>query len=184
MSGVQKNRLSLWKGLRWAITALMVIALALMLKRPAAAAQPFPDTGSSQDNQRFQSKWSDLELAHQRGEQLQARFTADEVNAALEYPGRPGHISFAGDQVTGEFIADLHGKSVYVTVSGKLAAADGYLTFEPVQLKIGDLPVPVSVFKAPLENRLSQPEIRERLRLPEYIADLRIRGGELIVVAK
>jgi hypothetical protein len=73
---------------------------------------------------------------------------------------------------------------VYVTLGGKLGAADGYLTFEPAELKIGDLPVPVSILKSRLQSKLAEPETRARLKLPDYVADLRIEDSQLVVVEK
>ena len=179
-----KRGFSAWKGLRWAVTILAVIVIGLMLKRPAALAEPLPATVEREHSRQFQAKWNDLELAHQRGETTEARFTAEEISSVLQYPGRPGQVSFSGDRVIGQFITNVHGKDVYVTLAGKLGAADGYLTFEPAELKIGDLPVPISILKSPLESKLAEPENRARLKLPDYVADLRIQDSQLVVVEK
>jgi hypothetical protein len=184
MSSRPKGGISAWKGLRWISFALFLVAFALMLKRPAAIAQPLPSLTARQHNEQFQAKWADLEQAHQRGEKAEARFSAEEISTVLEYPGPPGQVSFSGDQLTGQFVASVHGKSVYVTISGKLGTADGYLTFQPAELKIGDMPVPVAIFKSPLESKLAEPETHARLKLPDYIAELRIEDSQLIVVEK
>jgi hypothetical protein len=184
MPSRQKHEFSASKGLRWTSLAAVVIAFILMLKRPAAVAEPLPPSLARAENEQFQAKWAKLERAHQRGERIEARFTSDEISSALDYPGQPGHVSFAGDIVTGQFIANVHGRNVYVTISGKLGAADGYLTFEPAEFKIGDMPVPVALFKTQLEDKLADPETHARLKLPDYIADLRIEDSELVVVEK
>jgi hypothetical protein len=45
--------------------------------------------------------------------------------------------------------------------------------------------VPVSLVQETLEKKLSSdPATREKLKLPDYIADLRIENGELVVVSK
>ncbi len=175
---------SLWKAVRWTAPAVLVVVLALMLKRPAMVAEPLPPSLARAENAQFQAKWNGLEQAHQRGESHEARFTADEISSALEYPGHAGQVSFSGDRVIGQFVTSLHGKDVYVTVAGKLGASDGYLTFQPAQLKIGDLPVPVSMLNTPLQNKLSEPETRARLKLPDYITDLRVEDGQLVVIEK
>jgi hypothetical protein len=184
MLSLRKREFSAWKGLRWTSLGAIVIAFVLMLKRPAAVAEPLPPTLARAENEQFQAKWTNLEQAHQRGERIEARFTSDEISSALDYPGQPGHVSFAGDKVTGQFIANIHGKNVYVTISGNLGACDGYLTFEPAEFKIGDMPVPVALFKTQLEKKLADPETHARLKLPDYIADLRIEDSQLIVVEK
>ena len=102
-----------------------------------------------------------------------------DVNAALS--GEPV-ISFEGDEVKGQFVAELAGKKVYVTVNGHLGAKDGYATFQPTQFKIGDLEVPVSLVNDALQKRLQ--EQRDRLKLPEYINDVKVQNGELVVTPK
>lgn len=179
-----KSGFSAWKGLRWGIAILAVVVIGLMLRRPAALAEPLPATVAHEHNRQFQTKWNNLEEAHQRGESTETRFSAEEVSSVLDFPGQPGQVSFSGDQVIGQFVANVHGKDVYVTLGGKLGAADGYLTFEPAELKIGDLRVPVSILKARLQSKLAEPETRARLKLPDYVADLRIEDSQLVVVEK
>jgi hypothetical protein len=184
MMSPQKVRLPAWNSLRWFFPVLAIIALGLMLKRPAAVAEATPPSLTRAHNEQFQAKWTDLEQAHQRGEKAEARFTAEEINSALEYPGQPGQVTFSGDSVTGQFVANIHGPDVYVTISGKLGTANGYVTFQPASLKIGDMPVPVAILRAPLQSKLAEPETHARLKLPDYIADLRVEDGQLIVVQK
>src|SRR4029077_10184647 len=45
-------------------------------------------------------------------------------------------VSFEGDVVHGQFLAEVAGKDVWVTVSGHLASKDGYATFEPTEFKV------------------------------------------------
>jgi hypothetical protein len=179
-----KSGFSAWKGIRWGAIVAAIAVLVLMLKRPAAVAEPLPGPAAREHNQHFQAKWNELELAHQRGETTEARFTAEEVISALEYPGQSGQVSFSGDRVIGQFVTNVHGKDLYLTVGGKLGASDGYLTFEPEEMKIGDLPVPVSILRSPLQNKLAEPETHARLKLPDYVADLRIEDSQLVVVEK
>ena len=51
-------------------------------------------------------------------------------------------VSFEGDMVHGQFLAEVAGKDVWVTVSGHLGSKDGYATFDPTEFKVGDLTVP------------------------------------------
>lgn len=186
---------------RWGFLGFSILSLALMLKRPAAVAESLPAATVQQNAEQFQTKLTQLEQATQQGESAEARFSAEEVNAAIEQaavaPGsqssgekvdssniKPALVSFVGDHVTGQFIANLRGKDVYVTVSGKLGAADGYVTFAPTEMKIGDLPVPVSLVNPQLQARLMQPEIREKLKLPDHVAALRVQDGQLIVIER
>jgi len=91
-------------------------------------------------------------------------------------------VSFEGDVVHGQFLAEVAGKDVWVTVSGHLASKDGYATFEPTEFKVGDLTVPVSLVNPTLQKKLA--EQHDRLKLPEYVGDVRVQNGELVMQQK
>jgi len=91
-------------------------------------------------------------------------------------------VSFEGDVVHGQFLAEVAGKDVWVTISGHLGAKDGYATFDPTEFKVGDMSVPVSMVNPSLQKKLE--EQRDRLKLPDYIGDLRVQGGELVISQK
>lgn len=197
MSG-QKKPWSGWTIARYGMLCFMLMLPALMLKRPALLAEPAAGAAVRHDSESFQDKWVDLEQAHLRGETSEFRFTTDEINAAFQeaIQGRsdassqdpsgvkPAQVFFAGDQVTGQFVSNVHGKDVYLTVSGKLRVDDGYLTFDLSDMKIGDLPVPVSLVKMQLQSKLREPINREKMKLPSYVADLRVENGQLVVLEK
>jgi hypothetical protein len=91
-------------------------------------------------------------------------------------------VSFEGDQVRGQFLTEVGGKKVYVTVAGHIGAKDGYASFEPTQFKVGDLNVPVSLVNDALQKKLL--EQRDRLKLPDYVSDIRVENSELVVKQK
>jgi hypothetical protein len=198
LMSAQKKAWSAWKIARYGMLCLMLLVSALMLKRPTLLAEPSPGAAMRQDSQSFQAKWIDLEQAHLRGESSEFRFTTDEVNAAFQETvegsravasqnyaaAKPAQVFFAGDHVTGQFVTNVHGKNVYLTVSGKLRLVEGYLTFDLAEMKIGDLPVPVSLVRLQLQSKLREPENREKMKLPSYVADLRVENGQLVVLEK
>lgn len=198
LMSVSKRPWSGWKIARYGMFCFMLLAFALMLKHPALLAEAAPETALRQDSQSFQTKWVDLEKAHLRGESSEFRFTADEVNAAFQAAvsgssdvhsqnaadAKAAQVFFAGDRVTGQFVSNVHGRDVYLTVSGTLREVQGYLTFDLVELKIGDLPVPVSLVRTQLQSKLQEPETREKMKLPSYVADLRVENGQLVVLEK
>jgi hypothetical protein len=61
---------------------------------------------------------------------------------------------------------------------------EGYLTFDLAEMKIGDLPVPVSLVRLQLQSKLREPENREKMKLPSYVADLRVENGQLVILEK
>lgn len=209
-----KSGLSAWKILRWCVLAALLVVLVLLLKKPAPVAAPMTPTEVKEKAGEFQARIGDLETSHGRGEPAEARFTADEVNAAFQQSAaqqaaaaapssrsesqasaaaqtqeslpevRTAQIAFEGDHLTGQFASTVYGKDVYLTVTGKIGVKDGYATFEFTEAKIGSLPVPVSMLNPRLQEKLQEPENREKLKLPDYIADLRVENGKLVIVEK
>jgi hypothetical protein len=91
-------------------------------------------------------------------------------------------VSFDGDTVHGQFLTEIAGKDVWVTVSGHLSSKDGYATFEPTEFKVGDLNVPVSLVNPALQKKLF--EERDRMKLPDNVGGLKVQNGELVMQQK
>jgi hypothetical protein len=213
-----KPGISAWKIFRWCFLAVLLVVLVLLLKKPSPVAAPMTPTEAKEKAGEFQAQISELETSHNRGEPAEARFTADQVNAAFRQsaaeqaaPAAPSpasgtqahaaaqapppapeplpevrtvQIAFQGDHLTGQFASNVYGKDVYLTVSGKIGVKDGYATFEFTEAKIDSLPVPVSLLNPRLQEKLQEPENREKLKLPNYVADLRVENGQLVIVEK
>ncbi len=131
---------------------------------------------------------------------VEVRLTSDEVgavlaqslgtsNAGVNLNSDAGNgvikdeqVSFEGDVVHGQFLAEVAGKDVWITISGHLGAKDGYATFDPTEFKVGDLSVPVSMVNPTLQKKLD--EQRDRLKLPDNVGSLRIENGELVLQQK
>ena len=91
-------------------------------------------------------------------------------------------VRFDGDLVHGQFLTEIAGKDVWVTVSGHLGEKDGYATFEPTEFKVGDLSVPVSLVNPALQKKLA--EERDRLKLPDNVGAMKVENGELVMQQK
>ena len=200
-----------WKVIRWSFPAVLIVVLALLLKKPAPVAEPMAMAEVREKAEQFQTRLGELETSHEHGEHAEARFSAEEVNASFQQsaaeqapastpasaqpqstaPGQEAppdiqttRIAFADDHVTGQFATNVYGKDVYLTVSGRLGAKDGYATFEFTEAKIDSLPVPISLLNPQLQEKLQLPENREKLKLPAFVSDLRVENGQLVVVGK
>jgi len=211
MAMSSQKPVSAWKIIRWLVLAALLVVIALMLRRPRPVAESMAPAVVKEKSEAFQAKIEDLAASHERGQAAEARFDADEVNAAFAQsagqqaaaPGTPTsvtapapsaeeaapevravQIAFADDRVTGQFTTNLHGKDVYLTVTGRIGVVNGYATFEFTQAKIGDMPVPLSLLNPRLQAKLAEPENREKLKLPDYVGDLRIENGQLVIVEK
>jgi hypothetical protein len=91
-------------------------------------------------------------------------------------------VSFDGDLVHGQFLTEIAGKDVWVTISGHIGDKDGYATFEPTEFKVGDLSVPVSLVNPALQKKLA--EERDRLKLPDNVGAVKVEKGELVMQQK
>lgn len=181
---------------------------------PKLSAQPQPPAVTIAENAKsFDSKLMSLQEAHQRGESgAEVRVSAEEITAAVindaprqvtplaaadpNNPNAPTGLSpdqvpvsqtqvlFEGDEVKCQFAANVYGKDVLVTMSGRLGSADGYVTFQATNFEIGSMPVPISLVQSALDKKLAQPENREKLKLPDFVKDLKIENGELVLTEK
>jgi len=89
-------------------------------------------------------------------------------------------IQMEGDRVKAYVVFDVHGKDLTLELVGRLAAANGYLKFEPISGQIGSLPIPQSSLESAVQRLMESPENREKLKLPPDIADMHIENGELV----
>ena len=91
-------------------------------------------------------------------------------------------VKLDGDVARGQFVTQVAGKDLYVTLAGHLGSQDGYVTFDPTEFKVGEMSIPVSLVNSALRKRLS--EQRDQLKLPDGIAGLRVENGELVITQK
>ena len=180
-----------------------LLAIVLVLKKPAPVAHPQTPAAVAANAQSFGQKPTVPSSPQPKAE---VHLNSDEVGAALaQAVGSAGvagagelapdsnlgsaqptikdqQVSFDGDTVHGQFLTEIAGKDVWVTVSGRLSSKDGYATFEPTEFKVGDLNVPVSLVNPALQKKLS--EQRDRMKLPDNVGDLKVQNGELVMQQK
>ena len=109
------------------------------------------------------------------------------AGGAMEFPGavpniKDYQISMDGDLVRGQFLTQIAGKDVYLTLAGHLGSKGGYATFDATEVKIGDLSVPASLVNEVLQKKLA--EQRDQLKLPNNVKDIKVENGELVLVEK
>lgn len=196
-----------------------LVAIVLVLKKPAPVAQRQAPAAIAQHAQSFDQKMADFQSATQQtvspapssstepaqaatpdSSKPEVHINSDEISAVLAQALGNGElkpdsnigtaapaikdqqVSFDGDQVHGQFLTEIAGKDVWVTVSGHLGEKDGYATFEPTEFKVGDLSVPVSLVNPALQKKLT--EQRDRLKLPDNVGAMKVENGELVMQGK
>jgi hypothetical protein len=121
-------------------------------------------------------------LAQSLGTAGAAGLTPDSSIGSVAPTIKDQQVSFDGDVVHGQFLTEIAGKDVWITVSGHIGQKDGYATFDPTEFKVGDLSVPVSLVNPALQKKLS--EERDRLKLPDNVGGVKVENGELVMQGK
>ena len=106
----------------------------------------------------------------------------DSVVATGDVKVQSYQVNLDGDIARGQFLTEIAGRDVYVTLAGHLGSEDGYITFHPTECRVGDLSIPVSLVNSALQKKLA--EEREQLKLPLGVASLRIENSELVITQK
>ncbi len=193
-----------------------LLALFLVMRKPAPVAQPQAPAAAVVNAQSFESKIEQLEKPKGPGQPpAEVHLSADEVSAAINQavgtipvsavhsspgiasgatsspnpvlaPGDPEikdyQVNFDGDLARGQFLTQIAGKDVWVTLAGHLGSKDGYATFDPTEFKVGDLNVPVSLVNDSLQKKLA--EQRDRMKLPDNVGGMKVENGELVMTQK
>lgn len=201
--------MKIYRIMRWFMLAGAVVVSFLALKSPEPVAQQLNPLAAKERAASFQQKLSQLQTAQAHGESgSEARFTTEEVNAAIQQNAvpQPGPatvptsalatdpapspsqlpikntlVRFDEDQVKGQFLTQVYGRDMYITIAGRLGTQNGYATFSPTEFKVGDLSVPVLLVDPPLQKKLADPENHEKLKLPDFVKSLRVENGELVI---
>jgi hypothetical protein len=202
-----------------------LVAIVLVLKRPAPVAQKQTPQAIEERAQSFDEKMAQFNAATRQsqssaagsppsggttspasvssgtaGGKAEAHINSDEINAVLAQtlgsaglspesnvgdgapPIKDQQVTFDGDLVHGQFLTEIAGKDVWITISGHLGEKDGYATFDPTEFKVGDLNVPVSLVNPALQKKLA--EQRDRLKLPDNVGGVRVENGQLVMQGK
>lgn len=198
----------IYRVVRWLSLAGLLITIILLFKSPAPVASPLDQAAARQNAATFQQKLAQLANAQSLGEEgTEVHFSAPEVNAAIaqatapapastrpipaaqsapqpsaeQVPIKSTLVSFEDNVVKGQFLTEVYGKELYITVAGRLGSRDGYVTFDPTEFKVGDLSVPISMVNPALQRKLADPENRDKLKLPAFVKDLRVENSELVI---
>ncbi|HWC18659.1 MAG TPA: hypothetical protein VG498_16735 [Terriglobales bacterium] len=193
---------------RWFMLGAAIITIGLMISRPQPlVVRAAPPARVAANAESFQSKLGELRQAHQSGQSgAEARISSEEVAAALavanpepattsalnanapvsadQVPLKDQQVIFERDEVKAQFTTQVAGKDVVVTLTGHVGSKDGYVDFLPTSFHIGTMPVPISLVQEQLQRKLLDPAVRENLRLPEFVSDVRIENGQLVITEK
>ena len=184
---------------RWILAVIGLAVIGIMLKHPQrlTAGQAEAPEKLAANAGSFQNKLGELQEARQTGQSgVEVRISSDEVVAALaaanpqssnsadSAPLKDQQVVFEDDHVRGQFTTEIAGADVVVTFSGRVGSKEGYVTFVPTEFQIGRMPVPISMVRNRLEKKLADPAAREKLKLPEYVSEVKVEDGQLVLTEK
>ncbi len=139
-----------------AVPASSPAAPAPAISATAASAKPAPSSGSGEVSSA---------LAKMLGSMGGAMNLSPDSNLGAGMPNiKDQQVTMDGDIVHGRFLTDIAGKDVWITISGHMGEKDGYATFDPTEIKVGDMDVPVSLVNPALQKKMA--EERDRLKIP------------------
>src|SRR5262249_12287727 len=90
-------------------------------------------------------------------------------------------VDMDGDVVKAYVVFDFHGKDLSLELDGHLGSQEGYLNFDPIAGKLGNMPLPHSVLQQAVDKIMASPENREKLRLPDGITNIQIVDGQAVI---
>jgi hypothetical protein len=153
------------------------------------------ETSRDQNNAPAEVRFTSDEVSAEVTENMAPSPSAQAGNTASRQPNSPDavvaqgdvqvkdyQVKLEGDVARGQFVANIAGKDVWVTLAGHLASQDGYVTFDPTEFKVGEFNIPISLVNSALQKKLA--EQREQLKLPAGIASLRVENGELVITQR
>jgi hypothetical protein len=153
------------------------------------------ETARDQSSSPAEVRFTSDEVSAEVAENMSAPSPAPAGTTANKQPNSPDavvaqgdvqvkgyQVKLEGDVARGQFVANIAGKDVWVTLAGHLGSQDGYVTFDPTEFKVGEFNIPISLVNSALQKKLA--EQREQLKLPPGIASLRVEDGQLVITQK
>jgi hypothetical protein len=76
------------------------------------------------------------------------------------------------------------GKELTFSVATRLHTMNGYVAFDPVDAKVGALPLPQAALRAALQRSMQSAKFQERMRLPPNLKDIQIQDSHIVITYK
>ncbi|MDP9267081.1 MAG: hypothetical protein M3P27_01990 [Acidobacteriota bacterium] len=116
---------------------------------------------------------------------------AETAAAALVRTVKAPTVTLAGDEITVQMTVERFGKEFIFSLSGRLGTQHeasqnegSYVAFHPTSCKLGLVSIPLGLVDKLVQQKLAEPENREKMKLPEFIQSVRVENGELVVMEK
>ena len=187
--------------LRIASPVLLIICIFLVFSLPT----PPKVDRNAEATERAQQKLAGVHQAIQNGgAPYDLHFSETELNSVLAEALRPPDPASspgltAEQREANESIRDLrfklkddrihvyvafrfHGKMLTLSLTGKVRVQDHQLRLDADSGRFGSLPLPSPVLERAMRKVFDSPENREKFRLPDYIQDVRVEDGTMVLI--
>ena len=187
--------------LRIASPVFLIICVFLVFSLPT----PPKVDRNAQATELAQQKLVGVQQAIQNGgDPYDLHFSETELNSILALALRPPDSASAPEttadpQEAAESIRDLrfklkddrihvyvafrfYGKMLTLSLTGKVRVEDHQLRLDADSGRFGSLPLPSPVLERAMRKVFDSPENREKFRLPDYIQDVRVEDGSMVLV--
>ncbi len=183
--------------LRIVSPAVLIICIFLIFNLPT----PPKVDRNAEATERVQQKLAGVQQAIQNGgAPYDLHFSETELNSILALALRPPDPELPADQrEAAESIRDLrtklkydrihvyvafrfYGKMLTLSLTGKVRVQDQQLRLDADSGRFGSLPLPSPVLERAMRKVFDSPENREKFRLPDYIQDVRVEDGSMVLI--
>jgi len=122
---------------------------------------------------------SELALERSRSEtaQIGTRKAPSDSHTAL----KDLRLNLRDDKMHIYLLLKIRDEDITVDLEGKLYSQGSYMRFEPLNGKIGALPLPQPMLARIVQVIMDSPDQRESMRLPPGIADLRVENSQFVL---
>ena len=93
-------------------------------------------------------------------------------------------LELLDDSLRAHVLFDLYGMGLTLVLHGRLVADGGYLRFEPLDGRLGMLPLPQATLRSAVRRLFESPQNREKFHLAPEIRDIGVRQGKLVVTTR
>ena len=171
----------------WAFVIVTTLPLVLIFFTP-----PLGDVSSTPEAAKsYDEKMLQLNAGGNGAREI--RFTETELNSKVQESlgdmgGTSGAVALksltihlTGNRLEGVFRVDAVGVSLYLLIGGTLSVANHRLVFNPTEMALGRLPVPIALVGPALRDRLNSPDMQSLLAPPDNVRSACVENGGLTI---
>src|SRR5579872_6914365 len=162
--------------------ALIAIPIGIYFASQTPPGFPGLPGDAAQQANNFERKIIFIEQQWTEKQSTEVGVTAAEINSAYANSrGDDMRVAFTGNQGTLFLAQKILLITIYVQATGKIGVNQHRVTFTPTDLKLGTIPIPLTLADRLIQQKLHDPAMQEQLRLPAYISTVKVKDSQLML---